>query len=180
MTETAKPSRALVPIWPARGYFGAPNEDTPTAYRYRFELERSGFINEQSELLPARVLDAVITELEPHCRPDMPEHLLACVTATLGCFRDNTLASPEILVRGFVEEMAGYPADVIEDTARELRRTSKFMPTIAEAVEIANRLLRGRRGALTAALAMRAEHGRRDVAVVNDTTPHGESILAAG
>lgn len=59
--------------------------------------------------------------------------------------------------------LAGYPADIVADTCREVVRTCRFLPAVAELVEVAERhMLRRRRaqrrvGEIEAARARQAE-----------------------
>lgn len=68
-------------------------------------------------------------------------------------------------VRGYVlavaEHLGEYPVDVVEATCREIVRNCKFLPTVAELVEIAEPRVERRRFALRAVQMITAERERR-------------------
>src|SRR5690348_2201543 len=50
----------------------------------------------------------------------------------LGAYREPALVDPEIFAASFVEDLSEYPVDILVAMVREVRRTHKFFPTIAE------------------------------------------------
>lgn len=57
----------------------------------------------------------------------------------IGAFPNSNPTSPEIFMRAFLEDIleAGIPDAILHTTCRELRRTMRFLPTIAEFLAVA-------------------------------------------
>ena len=122
----------------------------PLAAKYRFELSRSKVFDDD-ELVPLANLPAVILELEQACEP-APEETARKATALLvGGYPNAKPHDPEIYVEAMARQLAEYPADVLAETVRRCHRELKFLPAIAEVVEIADSLIKDRRHALKTA-----------------------------
>src|SRR3981081_2527895 len=59
------------------------------------------------------------------------------IAVLIGSFkRADVVENPKIFVKAMQAELAGYPADVLDDAIVQARRTIKWVPAIAEMVEI--------------------------------------------
>lgn len=89
---------------------------------------------------------ALLRTIEAFLVPATTEETAQAVTVLLGHFKiPENLASEEIFVRGMIEELSVYPPDIFDVAIREARRTIKWLPAIAEMIEICDRLVKPRR-----------------------------------
>jgi hypothetical protein len=75
----------------------------------------------------------------------------------------SSVEDPEIFVSGMIEELAGYPADILETAIRHARRTLRCLPAIAEMVKICEDLVSDRRRQLAALERIEAQRRRGGV-----------------
>jgi hypothetical protein len=102
-------------------------------------------------LVPRAVLPAVIRDLQLALRPASENELRMAVARLTTSYPTARPPSPEGYILALLEELSGYPADVVIAAVREVRRTVKFLPAVAEVVEAAEKHVRDRRRMLFAA-----------------------------
>jgi hypothetical protein len=113
-------------------------------------------------LVPRAVLPAVIRDLQLALRPASENELRMAVARLTTSYPTARPPSPEGYILALLEELSGYPADVVIAAVREVRRTVKFLPAVAEVVEAAEKHVRDRRRMLFAARAMVEAHSYCD------------------
>ncbi len=91
------------------------------------------------DLVPAAALPALRAELERRNQPATSRYQLATLAAMLAAFPQRTPEHVEAYLGALIEETADYSDAVLYETAREIRRTMRFLPTIAEFREIADK-----------------------------------------
>ena len=112
---------------------------------------------------PSMTLDdvpALIEALEVALLPASEDAVRKCCAMIVGSFPQAQPGAPEIYTGGMLQEMAEFPADILEATVREVRRTLKFLPSISEVYAIANDLRRERRRLLRSVNLKVAEHAQ--------------------
>jgi hypothetical protein len=78
-------------------------------------------------------------ELERRNQPATSRYQLAVLATMLAAFPQRTPEHVEGYLGALIEETADYSDDVLYLAAREIRRTMRFLPTIAEFREIADK-----------------------------------------
>jgi hypothetical protein len=78
--------------------------------------------------------------------PATRDEVAGRVALLVRCFKaaDN-LDDPQTFVDAMIEELSSYPKDVLDEAIRVARRTLKWSPSIAEMVEICDKLMKPRR-----------------------------------
>jgi hypothetical protein len=98
---------------------------------------------------PRAQLPALKRQIAASLEPAKPERARKVVAMLIGQFKssERVLNNPEIFVAGMNEEMARYPEDVLNEAIKIARRKFKFVPAIAEMIEICDELMKERRDA---------------------------------
>ncbi len=91
------------------------------------------------DLVPAAALPALRAELERRNQPATSRYQLAVLAAMLAGFPQRAPEHVEAYLGALIEETSDYSDDVLYQAAREIRRTVRFLPTIAEFREIADK-----------------------------------------
>lgn len=91
--------------------------------------------------IPPQDIEGLAAEIDRTLVPADRADVDRAVARIVGVFRKADLENAQIYMASLLEDLAGYPADVLERTVVEVRRTCKFFPTIAEVVTIAERLV---------------------------------------
>ncbi|PWC53610.1 hypothetical protein [Azospirillum sp. TSO22-1] len=116
-------------------------------------------------LLPLETLAQVRAELEVALTGYTPEPQAGRIAFTLNAAypqRDQRSA-PEVkaYVVALTDELARFPADVAEESARTVRRTVEFRPSVAELVKAAEAIMARRRLLLIGVDRMERAHTAR-------------------
>ncbi len=111
------------------------------SYCLGWELPRS-LSPEVAEQLPA-----LIAEHERHLQPAPSEEILTRLAQLSLHFwhPDRPKGQARALVRDYVEDLAEYPIDILEEGIRQYRRRGKWFPKVAELREIMETMLEARR-----------------------------------
>ena len=121
---------------------------------------------ERAKLIPAADLPLIIAALQVQLQPADPEQVAETIGAIAGAWpHAHQKVDPGTLdlhVAMMAEDLGEFPPDILRDTVRELRRTLKFTPSLAELYQTAERLAEPRRCRLHVAQLHLREHARRD------------------
>lgn len=121
-----------------------------------------GSIDAQTRLVPAEHIPALRRELQASIGPAAPREAAKAVAMLIGSFKTaGAVASPDTFARAMTEELAEYPADVLHAAIRHARRGLRWLPSIAEMVELCEAEMQPRRARLQALERVAAEHARR-------------------
>jgi hypothetical protein len=134
---------------------------TPTADRYRSDLDNDYSIDDYCRLIPIEDLRTARQELTDALTPAPSSDVERCVAALIAAYPQRGPAVPDVYVAALAADLDGFPPDVIREACTEARRTIKFLPSCAEVYEIAQRLTNTRRRMIRRAEAMEREHERR-------------------
>jgi hypothetical protein len=135
---------------------------TGTLEKYRQELAGSRLIDRHSRLIPEDDLLSLQQAIQARLRPASAVQVARVVGAIIGSFKiGDVLGDPAAYTNAMTSELAAYPADVLNEAVRRARRTLKWLPAIAEMVEICGELIAESRRQLCIADRMLEEHGRR-------------------
>jgi hypothetical protein len=146
------------------GRLPVPAEEPPELFRWRIVIDdylkglRSGAA---AELVPADKLPAVREMLEARLAPAHSKFHLAALSTMIASFPQILPEQIGNYLGGLMEETSEYSEEVLVATAREIRRTRKFLPTIAEFREVADAHTAKQRRQLSALARMEHEHARR-------------------
>ncbi len=127
-----------------------------------WELRAMGpAVRAYSPLMTFEDLPALIEALEDALLPAPEDAVRQSCAMIVGSFPQAQPGAPEIYTGGMLQELSEFPADILEATVREVRRTLKFLPAISEVYEIADKLRRERQRFLGRAQKAIADHARR-------------------
>ena len=79
----------------------------------------------------------------------------------VGAYPKGGANDADIFARNLVFDLREFPRDILEQAAQYVRRTLRFLPSIAEIYQVANGLMLKRQHLLRIARGMLAEHERR-------------------
>jgi hypothetical protein len=117
-------------------------------------------------LIPRADLAVIIQALEASLSPARKEEVAGAMGLIATAWPLALHRMDESAAAGFAaqlrEELERFPAEILQETVHRLRRSSKFLPSIAEVYEVANDLLAVRKIDLQGARRHLAEHGRRE------------------
>lgn len=120
---------------------------------------------ERCHLIPAGDLPAleacVAAGLQPASGRQVAEAIAMIAGGWPYAHQKADATAMDIHARMLTEDLAKFPADILVDAIRQLRRTLKFAPSIAEIYESAMERLVKRKGQLSVIEAHRREHDRR-------------------
>lgn len=120
---------------------------------------------ERCQLIPAANLPAlaecVAAGLQPATARQVAETIAMIAGGWPYAHQKADATAMDIHARMLTEDLAKFPADILVDAIRQLRRTLKFAPSIAEIYEAASAMLVKRKGQLSVIDAHRREHARR-------------------
>jgi hypothetical protein len=129
---------------------------------YGHLLEPSGDFNEHSQLIAPGCLSKLREAIDASLRPAPLEEIRKAVAVIVASFKiPSNLEDPPTFTRLMINDLAMYPADILGEAISHARRTFKWLPSIAEMVEICDQLLGKRRSLLCTADRMMEEHHRR-------------------
>jgi hypothetical protein len=119
-------------------------------------------IDAYSQLVPLDALAALEHEIEASLEPAHPRQISIAVAA-LGAWLQipPSIEDPERFGKAMEEELAGYPADILNEAVLQARRTLDWYPSIRAMIGICEQLIKPRREESCAIWQMRAEHHRR-------------------
>jgi hypothetical protein len=101
-------------------------------------------------LIPEDDLLSLRQEIEVSFRPASTVQVTRAVAAIIGSFKiGDVLGDPAAYTHAMASELAAYSADVLDDAARRARRILKWLPAIAEMVEICDGVIAERRRQLS-------------------------------
>ncbi len=127
-----------------------------------WELRAMGpAVHAYSPLMTFEDLPALIEALEEALLPAPEDAVRQSCAMIVGSFPQAQPGAPEIYTGGMLQELSEFPADILEGTVREVRRTLKFLPAISEVYAIASKLRRERQRFLGQAQKAIADHARR-------------------
>lgn len=125
-------------------------------------------------------LPALIAEHERHLQPAPFEEIATRIAQLSVHFwhPDRPKGQARALVRDYIEDLAEYPADILEEGIRQYRRRGKWFPKIAELREIMEPMLEARRLDLLR-LRKLNEIAVRRPCLLPDAEPKGRSATEA-
>lgn len=112
-------------------------------------------------LPPVAYLQSALAAIVEASQPCGPERAGQIVQRLLGAYPNRTAADPKTYVASLTFDLARYPADIAQEAADEVRRTSDFLPTSAKLCLAADRLMGRRFDKRIKAERLLAEHKRR-------------------
>jgi hypothetical protein len=100
--------------------------------------------------------------IEASLKPAPLADIRKAVAVLVASFKiPSNLEDPPMFTRLMINDLAIYAADILDEAIRRARRTFKWLPSIAEMVEICDQLVGERRSWLRTADQMMGEHHRR-------------------
>ena len=125
-------------------------------------------------------LPALIAEHERHLQPAPSEEILTRLAQLSLHFwhPDRPKGHTQALLRDYIEDLAEYPADILEEGIRQYRRRGKWFPKIAELREIMEPMLEARRNDLWR-LRKLNEIKVRELDLLSDAEPKGRGVTEA-
>jgi hypothetical protein len=128
----------------------------------RHLFEPSGEIGEHSQLIAPDHLSMLRESIDASLKPAPLVDIRKAVAVLVASFKiPSNLEDPPMFTRLMINDLAIYPADILDEAIRRARRTFKWLPSIAEMVEICDQLVGERRSWLRTADQMMEEHHRR-------------------
>lgn len=121
---------------------------------------------------------ALRRELTAALQPISPRDLKTALAKMLAAFPQRGPAEPRGYVAVLAEHLAEFPADALDSACRQIVRTSRFLPAVAEVVALADEAIARRRHAVGALNAVRHERQRRQ-AKAEAEAKRGADRLAA-
>ncbi len=101
----------------------------------------------ESNLLPEEVADAIFYELEPAIKTRVSEdYARQLVTVLIESYPQTPSENPGIYLEAMISELQEFPPDIARDGVRNVRRSVKFLPSIAEVYQECWQLLDDRKG----------------------------------
>jgi hypothetical protein len=128
----------------------------------RHLFEPSGEIGEHSQLIAPDHLSMLRESIDASLKPAPLADIRKAVAVLVASFKiPSNLEDPPMFTRLMINDLAIYPADILDEAIRRARRMFKWLPSIAEMVEICDQLIGERRSWLRTADQMMEEHHRR-------------------
>ena len=128
----------------------------------RHLFEASGEIGEHSQPIAPDHLSMLRKSIDANLKPAPLADIRKAVAVLVASFKiPSNLEDPPMLPRLMINDLAMYPADILDEAIRRARRMFKWLPSIAEMVEICDQLVGERRSWLHTADQMMEEHHRR-------------------
>jgi hypothetical protein len=126
-------------------------------------LRTGAKIDGYTRLLPVAVLEASRAELVQLMQPCDKTEAGKWAASLLKGYppRKEGEADPKVYVRSLAFDLSEFPADIVERTVHEIRRSQKFLPACAEVYQHATKLMDARRRMLSVVEAQQREHERR-------------------
>jgi len=140
--------------------------DVELLERCRHLLKPSGDINEYSQLIAPDHLATLRHAIEASLTPASPADVAKAVAVISVSFKvpgPDVLKDPRAFSALMINDLDGYPADILNEAIQRLRRDPKirFVPAIGEIVGICDELVGERRWWLHTIDQMMEEHHRR-------------------
>lgn len=131
----------------------------------KYETSLVRHLTRDTALIPAADLPALIDALKEDLQPATQRQVVEIIALVGGAWpyahqRANATAL-DLFARQLAEDLAPFPHSALIEAIRQLRRTLKFSPSIAEIIECATSALAERQWRLRVAEAHQAEHTRR-------------------
>ena len=125
-------------------------------------------------------LPTLIADHERHLHPAPSEEILTRLAQLSLHFwhPDRPKGHTQALLRDYIEDLAEYPADILEEGIRQYRRRGKWFPKIAELREIMEPMLEARRNDLWR-LRKLNEIKVRELDLLSDAEPKGRGVTEA-
>lgn len=128
----------------------------------RHALQDPGSIDGYSELLPIERLGSLRHQIQQSLKPASRTDISMAVAVLAASFKiGNVLEDRGAFAMAMIEELAGYPVDVIDTAIRTARRTLSWLPSIAEMVALCDAAINPRHRWLQSIDRMEGEHQRR-------------------
>jgi hypothetical protein len=134
-----------------------------TPYLRRYGPDSSFCEEDQdAKLVPKDELPSLVAEIEQRLAPAKPADVAKAVAMLFASFKvGDVLQDPKVFGQLMREELAEFPADVLEEGVRHARRTLKWLPSIAEMIEICAEIRAPLRQPLSVVQLMEKEYQRR-------------------
>lgn len=133
------------------------------------------------ELAPSDKLEAMALEILKTLEPPPRAFISACGAVLANSFPQRPADGFETYARGLVDELERerLPAAAIVEGMRELRRTQKFLPAIAEVIDACNGHVAALRRPLMLIKQQEREHQRRDAEAERERKKRAERAAFA-
>jgi hypothetical protein len=97
--------------------------------------------DQEAKLVPKDELPSLIAEIEQRLAPAKPADVAKAVAMLFASFKiGDVVQDPKVFGQLMREELAEFPADVLQEAVRQARRTLKWLPSIAEMIDICSNL----------------------------------------
>ncbi len=128
----------------------------------------------------AEQLPALIAEHERHLQPAPSKEILTRLAQLSVHFwhPDRPKGQARALLRDYVEDLAEYPVDLLEEGIRQYRRRGKWFPKVSELREIMEPMLEARRLDLLRLRGLNEIKVRR-LDLLPDAEPKGRDVTEA-
>jgi hypothetical protein len=119
--------------------------------------------DQDAKLVPKDELPNLIAEIEQRLAPAKPSDVAKAVAMLFASFKiGDVVQDPKVFGQLMREELAEFPADVLQEAVRQARRTLKWLPSIAEMIDICSNLRAHISLQLGVAQLMTEEYQRRE------------------
>lgn len=137
---------------------------------------------DSNDRLPSIAEEAALRrELEAACAPISVDELRTAISRLVSSFPQKRDNDDRGLILAYAEFLSEYPVDVVDAARRQVVRTCRFMPTVAELVAACEELVAPRRLALAGLEFMAIERERRRKTAERDkfeeAVRNGERVL---
>jgi hypothetical protein len=101
---------------------------------------------EYVERVPPEHLPTLLKAIDASLRPASPEDVSKAVAVLVASFKiPGNLEDPPTFTRLMKNDLAVYPFDILDEAIKRARRTFKWLPSIAEMIEICDELMGARK-----------------------------------
>ncbi|HEX6960179.1 MAG TPA: hypothetical protein VF194_19520 [Ferrovibrio sp.] len=135
--QLAKVQPAAPPIPPGRVPAPAPAPSELERHLVALDAWHAGA--PLAAMVPREAIPALRTELERRAQPATSRYQLAVLASMLAAFPQRQPDHADAYLGSLIEEAAGFSDEVLYLAAKEVRRTLRFLPTVAEFLEIAEK-----------------------------------------
>lgn len=124
---------------------------------------------------------ALRREVDAACAPISVDELRSTISRLVSSFPQKRDSDDRGLILAYAEFLAEYPVDVVDAARREVVRRCRFMPSVAELVDVCEELVEPRRMALSGLKFVAVERERRRKTAERDkfeeAVRNGERVL---
>lgn len=116
------------------------------------------------QLVPQNEIAALRSLIEQQLQPALSRYQVQVLSIMLASYPQHTPAHVQEYLGALLEETREYGEVVLYQAAREIRRTRKFLPTIAEVREVCEQMVKQQRARLTVLRQMERDYAEAEKA----------------